>query len=52
MDVFTAWAGLEFLLIITVLFISIWRAIIYVFDLIESGAEKGTDFAIGKVKGR
>ena len=52
MDAFTAWAGLEFLLIVTVALISLWRAMIYIFDLVETGAEKGLDFAIGKVKGR
>jgi len=52
MDVFTAWASLEFLLIVTVAVISIWRAIMYVADLTETGAEMGLDFAIGKRKRR
>lgn len=52
MDPFTAWAGLLYLEIATVALICIWRAIIYVFDLVEAGAEKGLDFAIGKVKER
>jgi len=52
MDVFTAWASLEFLVIATVAVISIWRAIMYVADLTETGAEKGLDFAIGRIKGR
>lgn len=52
MDAFTAWASLEFLLIVTVAIISIWRGMMYVFDLVETGAEKGLDFAIGRVKGR
>ena len=52
MDVFTAWASLEFLLIATVALISIWRAMMYVVDLTETGAEQGLDFAIGRVKGR
>jgi len=52
MDVFTAWAGLQFTVIVTVALISIWRAIMYVADLTETGAEQGLDFAIGRVKGR
>jgi hypothetical protein len=52
MDVFTAWASLEFLVIVTVAVISIWRAMMYIFDLVETGAEQGLDFAIGKIKGR
>lgn len=52
MDPFTAWAGLLYLEIATVALICIWRAILYVMDLVETGAEQGLDFAIGKVKGR
>ena len=52
MDVFTAWAGLLYLEIVTVAIIAIWRGIMYVLDLVETGAEMGLDFAIGRVKGR
>lgn len=52
MNVFTAWAMLEYTAVVTVALISIWRAIIYVFDLVETGAEQGLDFAIGRIKGR
>jgi len=44
MDVFTAWASLEFLVIATVALISIWRAVLYVFDLVGVGAEKALDW--------
>jgi len=52
MDAFTAWAGLLYLEIATVALICIWRGVLYVFDLLETGTEKGLDFAIGRVKGR
>jgi len=34
MDTFTAWAMLEFTLIVTVALISLWRAYVYVADLL------------------
>jgi len=52
MDIFTAWASLEFLLIATVGVIIMWRGIIYVFDLFETGSEKVSDWMGRRIGGK
>lgn len=51
MDVFMAWASLEFLFIATIGVIIMWRAIIYVWDLFEVGGEKLGDWMGRKIGG-
>jgi len=43
MDNYTAWAGLQFLIIVTVIIVIVWRAVLRIFDLVESGTEKALD---------
>jgi len=51
MDAFTAWASLYFLSIATVAIISIWRAIMYIFNLTETLSEKGAEMLDQREKG-
>jgi hypothetical protein len=51
MDVFTAWASLEFLVVATVALISLWRAMIYIWDITEATAEKAANYVEKEFKG-